>query len=247
MRDWFRWKNQRCTALGIIATQLPEHIIPAVRQEFKDVPGRTGSIVQKQGTGNKEVYDDITLTVQCFVPDEHNLTDIDAYLHGSGPIEFANRPGITYMATITNQIPFAKILRGRPQRSFPVVFRCSPYGYLEAADIEVQPGSSSIRNPGNTFSEPEITFYPGADYSDSNSTCTLTVNGTEMAVTFPTASSVLRVETETGHAYMIDNSGRRADGYISCDEFPCFLPGTNQVSLTGCVSRAVLNPRWRIV
>ncbi len=88
-----------------------------------DLPGKPGSLTTLEGD---DVYDDLTLTATCFIRDPALIPSIAAWLKGGGTVTFANRPGGFYHARVSNQIPFEKILRGNPHRSFAVNFRCSP-------------------------------------------------------------------------------------------------------------------------
>ena len=89
-----------------------------------------------------------------------NIRAIASYLKGSGKVAFANRPGGLYYARIVNQIPFEKILRGNPHRSFAVNFRCKPFWYQEdVPEITVTASGTFITNRGSVYSEPVITVY----------------------------------------------------------------------------------------
>ena len=125
MNDWFLWKGQKCTELGIHVSELPPITIPSERATFTNVPGRSGSLTTLEGD---DVYDDLLLTATCFISDPSHIPEITVWLRGSSTVTFANRQGGFYHARIVNQISFEKILRGNPHRSFAVNFRCNPSG-----------------------------------------------------------------------------------------------------------------------
>ena len=126
MNDWFIWNGTRCTEHGMHVLELPPPTIPAERVTFTNVPGRPGSLTTLEG---EDVYEDLVLTAQCVLPDPTKIPAIAAWLKGSGTVTFANRQGGFYYARVVNQIPFEKILRGNPHRSFAVNFRCKPFWY----------------------------------------------------------------------------------------------------------------------
>ena len=157
MMDWFEWNGVRCTQYGIHVLEQPPVTIPSERVTFTDVPGRSGSLTQLEGD---DVYDDMVLTVSCVIADPSRIPEIAAWLRGSGTVTFANRQGGFYHARVVNQIPFEKILRGNPHRSFAINFRCKPFWYLSDVEpITLTTSGTFITNPGSVASEPVITVY----------------------------------------------------------------------------------------
>ena len=127
MNDWFEWKGVRSTEYGIHVLEQPPLTVPSERATFTDVPGRSGSLTTLEGD---DVYDDMVLTATCLIANPSRISEIAAWLKGSGTVTFANRDGGFYYARVVNQIPFEKVLRGNPHRSFSVNFRCKPFWYL---------------------------------------------------------------------------------------------------------------------
>ena len=129
MNDWFEWNGVRCTEYGIHVLEQPALTVPSERATFTDVPGRSGSLTTLEG---EDVYDDMVLTASCLIADPNRIPEIAAWLRGSGKVSFANRQGGFYHARVVNQIPFEKILRGNPHRSFAINFRCKGWIALSA-------------------------------------------------------------------------------------------------------------------
>lgn len=161
MNDWFEWNGVKCTDYGIYVTEQPPSTIPEERVTFTNIPGRSGSLTTLEGD---YVYEDLVLTATCVISDPDRILEIAGWLRGSGTVTFANRDGGFYYARVVNQIPFEKILRGNPHRSFAVNFRCKPFWYEADVPVKnIQPGSGStsgyvtMQNPGNVPSEPIIT------------------------------------------------------------------------------------------
>ena len=196
------------------------------------MPGRPGSLTTLEGD---DVYDDLILTAQCMISDPSSIRTIASYLKGSGKVAFANRPGGFYFARIVNQIPFEKILRGNPHRSFAVNFRCKPFWYQEnVPEITVTTSGTFVTNPGSIYSEPVITVYGSGEI-------TLMVGMTIVELEDISGSividSVLQ-EAYQGTALMNDHMN---------GEFPVLKPGMNAISWTGTVTKVVVKPNWRFL
>ena len=229
MMDWFEWNGVRCTQYGIHVLEQPPVTIPSERVTFTDVPGRSGSLTQMEGD---DVYDDMVLTATCLITDPSRIPEIAAWLRGSGTVTFANRQGGFYHARVVNQIPFEKILRGNPHRSFAINFRCKPFWYLSDVEpITLTTSGTFITNPGSVSSEPIITVYGSGEI-------TLMVG---MTITELEITDKITLDTPLMEAY---NSSTSMNSCMSGD-FPQLLPGKNAVSWSGNVSRVEIQPNWR--
>ena len=229
MNDWFEWNGIRCTQYGIHVLEQPPVTIPSERVTFTDVPGRSGSLTQLEGD---DVYDDMVLTATCLIADPSRIPEIAAWLRGSGTVTFANRQGGFYHARVVNQIPFEKILRGNPHRSFAINFRCKPFWYLsDVGLITLTTSGTFITNPGSVASEPVITVY---GYGEITLMVGMTI--TELEIT-----DKITLDTPLMEAY----SGSTSMNSCMSGDFPSLLPGKNAVSWSGNVSRVEIQPNWR--
>lgn len=240
MNDWFEWNGVKCTTLGIHVLEQPTITIPSESVTFTDVLGRSGSLATLQGA---DVFDDLTLTATCYIADLTPFTRIVPYLRGSGTVTFANRQGGFYYARIVNQIPFEKILRGNPQCTFAVNFRCKPFWYL--ADVQSETHTTSdvvLTNPGTVHSQPRIEVYGRGDVS-------LTIAGELMILTNLEDGIIL--DTELQDALSLDGAQLLND-HVAGD-FLTILSGESVLAWLpfegndnpGEVSRIIINPRWR--
>ena len=230
MNDWFEWNGVRSTEYGVHVLEQPVLTLPNERATFVDVPGRSGSLTVLEG---ESVYDDLVLTAQCIVENTERYEEIAAFLKGSGRVTFANRPEGYYEARIVNQIPFEKILRGNPHRSFAVNFRCKPFWYAESVPtITVTKSGTFVTNPGNIYAEPKITVVGSG------------------SITLMVALTIVELEGIAGNitlnsALQEAYSGTTSMNSAMSGEFPILYPGANAVSWTGNVSKVVIEPRWR--
>ena len=228
--DWFEWNSVKCTAKGIHVLEQPPVTVPAERVTYTNVPGRPGSMTTLEG---EDVYDDMILTAQCIVADPAQIPVIAGWLKGSGTVTFANRPGGFYHARISNQIPFEKILRGNPHRSFSVNFRCKPFWYQAGVQpITVTTSGGTITNPGTVYSEPVITVNGSGDITLMVGTKIIELTGITSSITIDSVLQEAYTETSDMNSHM---SG----------EFPVLKPGMNAISWSGNVTSVVVQPNWR--
>ena len=229
MTDWFLWNGRKCTELGIHVSEHPPITIPAERSTFTNVPGRSGSLTMLE---DEDVYDDMLLTCTCWIENTNRLDEIAAWLRGSGAVTFANRQGGFYYARIVNQIPFEKILRGKPNRTFAVVFRCQPFFQLEANDITITKSGAFVANPGRIASEPVIRVTLSGDAE-------ITIGGYLFELTGVTGT--VTIDTPKLECYQNYES---KNGNMSGD-YPKIPAAGAYVNWTGLVSKIVITPNFR--
>ena len=230
MNDWFSWNGKKCTEYGIHVLEQPPMTIPAERATFTNIPGRSGSLTTLEGDA---VYDDLLLTAQSLLPDPAKIPAVTAWLKGGGKVTFANRPGGFYHARIVNQIPFEKVLRGNPHRSFSVNFRCKPFWYQEnVPEITVTNSGTFITNPGSVYAEPVITVYGSGEITLMVGMSIVELDGITDSIT---------LDTPLMEAYQ----GVTSMNSCMSGDFPTLLPGQNAISWTGNVTKVVIQPNWR--
>ena len=231
MNDWFEWNGTRCTEYGVYVMEQPALTVPSERATTTTIPGGPGSLTTLEGD---DVYDDLVLTANCLVRDPAQIPTIAAWLKGGGTVSFANRPGGFYYARISNQIPFEKILRGNPHRSFAVNFRCSPpFWYVEhPAEVTMTNSSAVLENPGSVYSEPIIHVYGTGDVTLIVNDCFVELEAIEDSIIL---NSVIK-EAYKGETLLNDHM----EG-----DFPVLKPGTNLISWSGDATRIVIEPNWR--
>ena len=236
MNDWFIWNGTRSTDMGVYVLEQPPPTMPNERVTFTNIPGRSGSLTTLEGD---DVYDDLVLTATCIIADPNRIPDVCAWLRGGGTVTFTNREGGFYYARVTNQIPFEKILRGNPHRTFAVNFRCKPFWY--EADVppkNIQPASGStsgyvtMSNPGNVPSEPIIT-------ATGTGEITLIVGMT--IVELSDVNGEITIDSVLQEAY----SGMTSMNRCMSGDFPTLPPGNSTISWTGNVTYLKVEPNWR--
>ena len=236
MNDWFIWNGTCSTDMGVHVLEQPPPTMPNERVTFTNIPGRSGTLTTTEGD---YVYDDLVLTAICIIADPDRIPDVCAWLRGSGTVTFANRDGGFYYARVVNQIPFEKILRGNPHRSFAVNFRCKPFWYEADVPVKnIQPASGStsgyvtMQNPGNVPSEPIITVTGSGEI-------TLFVDMT--IVELSDVNGEITIDSMLQEAY----SGMTPMNSCMSGDFPTLPPGNSTISWTGNVTYLKVEPNWR--
>jgi phage-related protein len=238
MADWFDFAGVRSTSRGVYVQEYPPLTLPEERAKFEPVPGRSGNLTLLEGDA---VYDDIALSVDCFMRDLSKLDQISAWLRGRGALVLGNMPDRYYDARCVNQIELSKILRGREHRTFAAVFRCKPFRYVYPAPAStVLVNGGSLVNPGNVDAEPVITLTGSGDV-------TLTIGDKSVDIALPSTATTIIIDVPAGFAYSADGTVNMT-GLLSIDDWPLTIPpGTSAVAWTGTVSSASILRNWRYV
>ena len=233
MNNWFKWNGVSCTQYGIYVTERPPPTIPVERVTHTNVPGRAGSLTTREG---EYVYDDIVLSCTCVISDPSQIPAIAGWLRGSGTVTFADHEGGFYYASIANQIPFEKILRGNPHRQFTINFRCKPFWNVEQQEPIVLAAADAataiVENPGTVPSEPVITITGSGEITFMIGTNIIELSDMDGDIT---------IDSELQEAYSgITSLNSRMSG-----DFPLLMPGQNAISWSGDVTAITIQPNWR--
>jgi len=231
----FTWKGTAASSKGIIVSEYPPIFRPEERLEMVQVPGRSGELYL---TLDEPVFNAYTKECICyFDPTSKNIEDIKTWLSGAGDVKFHNELDYLYEARILYQIPFEKILRGRPHRTFIVPFHCQPLKKKSTteADIVMTASGGTITNPGSVSSRPRIKVEGSGNIGLMIGTATIT-NITGL-------SGAIVIDSDVGVAF--DATGTQNMSYFVQGDWPRIPAGDSPVSWTGTVSKVTITPRWR--
>lgn len=235
MADWFRFAGKHSADFGVIVQKYPPAARAAERVEFETIPARSGSLTLLEG---ENVYDDVVLSVECYVRDLSTLDQLAAWLRGSGDLVLGNEPDRYYKARCINQIELSKILRGRQHRTFAAVFRCAPYRYIypEPTAKTYTAIPDSINNPGTVDAVPIITVVGSGSIN-------LAIGGRTIYI--DALASAITIDCEAGIAY---NGTTNLTSSVTFDCFPWTIqPGISTVSWTGTVTSVTISRPWRYI
>jgi len=232
----FTWKGDTASSKGVIVSEYPPIIRPEQRLESVVIPGRSGEVYLRQEV---DTYNSYMKECICYLnPNANgtNLVTVAGWRSGSGTVIFGNETDYAYIARIAYQIPFEKILRGRPHQRFVVPFLVQPFKRkaVTEADIVVTVKNTVVNNPGTVPSRPKIKVEGSGDV-------TLMIGGRITTIT--SISTSITIDTEAGMA--LDDSGALNASYQVSGDWPMIGVGSNSVTWIGAVSKITITPRWR--
>lgn len=232
MADWIEFNGVLSTDLGAYMLEPPPITVPAERVLTEQVPGRDGDLEITDGA-----LDPVSLSVVLYCKDTSRVNEIAAWLRGRGWLRLGNRPNERYKARCVTQVQFDKIVRGRDNRTFEVLFDCQPYRYIypEAANIEITASGTTVTNPGTAKSEPKLRIEGTGDFWVAVGTQLMDFDGVPDGVVVDSDLMDVLNLAETGFL----------NGLAAMDEYPTLAPGANIITWSGDVTKITVTPRWR--
>ena len=212
---------------GVLTVNKLPSIFSAERDmELVPVQGRDGYVTNDLGS-----YRSVIKSVECSINDLSQLDYICNWLSGKGDVIFSNEPDKVYKAVIKNQIEFAKVLG--TFHSFIILLECQPHKYVDANDvITLTTSPATINNIGTINSLPIFKIY-------GTGSVVLTINGRAILINSIIGSVTL--DSDIGDAF----SGAGNMNNNMTGEFQELIPGVNNISWTGTVSKIEVTPNFR--
>ena len=216
---------------GIIICELPPITKPKMRVRIDTIDGKDGSETVNLG------FEAYTKTVKIGLTRGYDIDNIISWLHGEGNIQFSNEPDKIYRVKVHDAIDFERLLRFR---TADVKFYTQPFKYsatertktLDVTGIQ----TAEIRNAGNYFSKPSITF-------TGTGTVNISVNGVQKCVLKDLeANESITLDADKQDAFfggVLKN--RKMDG-----EFITLKVGKNTITWTGTLTSISIThySRW---
>lgn len=215
---------------GLIISELPPITKPKMRVRIDTIDGNDGSETVNLG------FEAYTKTVKIGLTRDYDIDNIIAWLHGEGDIQFSNEPDKVYRVKVYDQIDFERLLRFR---TADVKFYTQPFKYSATERTKTLSvtglTTTEIRNAGNYFAKPIITF-------TGTGTVNISVNGAQKCVLNLGTNESITLDTEKQEAYtgnVLKN--RKMDG-----EFITLETGKNTITWTGNLSTIAIThySRW---
>lgn len=240
--NWFSFKGKKSTDLGVRVELLPPITLAEERVKFETVAARSGSIVQLEGDA---VFEDMVLTVECYIENLDNLNAIAAWLFGKGELILPNRPGGHYVGRVIGKIEMERVIKAQEARRFFVDFRVEPYFYLDDSPIiESTEASFAITNPGSVASAPRITVYGHGDIQLAIAGQSVWLFGLEDGVILDTyLMDTLSLDgAQLMNEHVNGNLPTLPPGVSTIAWLPLVVEDNNN---PGTITRIVIEPRWR--
>lgn len=233
---WFRFKGIDSRDMGIWLKQMPVRYLPG-----RNVTRLRAAGVDGTYRGGDETYNDVKVMLECDLRDDTKMTDVAAWLSGSGELVFSDEPDLAYDASIEKEFSRASITPKMSGQRFTVMWTCHPFRRMipEAAPI-VLTAQGSIINPGTIYSQPQITIAGNGDFS-------LTINTQTMFFTEIEGGVILDCQ-------LMDAFDIASPVTVNDQVYGAFFklqPGVNMVSWTteygATIKSVTIEPRWRCI
>lgn len=217
--------------VGLVVASLPAITKAKMRSRIDTIDGRDGSTVTELG------FEAYNKPVKIGLSRNYDIDNIINWLNGEGNIQFSNEPDKYYKVKVLDQIDFEKLLKFK---TATVNFYTQPFKYsvTERTKTISTTGlvNTEIRNSGNYFSKPIITF-------TGTGTINISVNGEQACVlNLGTTSESITLDTDKQEAYFgAELKNRKMQG-----QFPTFAVGKNVISWTGNLTQIEITnySRW---
>ena len=237
MEPYFIFRGIDSRDIGVVVEDMFDVHRPKRNVQTIQVTGRDGRLTQDDGT-----YDTCTISgkVNCFGAP---LSDVYAWLSGSGDLILGDEPTRSIRASATAQIKNTRFRCDGCYDSLQVSFDCQPFRYhveqTEGAnDIILTSSPFTVTNPGTHKCAPRLTIEGAGD-------AVLTI-GTQILEVTDLAGGVI-VDAELCECFDLTETALRNERVTLMDDcFPVLHPGANIISWTGDgVTKITITPRWR--
>lgn len=236
MEPYFIFRGIDSRDIGVVVEDMFDVHRPKRNVQAIQVPGRDGRLTQDDGT-----YDTYTISgkINCFGAP---LSDVYAWLSGSGDLILGDEPTRSIRASATAQIKNTRFRCDGCYDSLQVSFDCQPFRYhVEQAeganDIILTSSPATVSNPGTYKSAPRLAI-------EGTGTVTLAI-GTQVIQLTDLEDGVI-IDTELCECFDLTGSMLlNSKVTLLGDTFPVLAPGANIVSWTGAVTKVTVEPRWR--
>ena len=215
---------------GFIISKLPPITKPKMRVRIDTIDGKDGSETTNLG------FEAYTKTINIGLTRGYDIDNIISWFNGEDIIQFSNEPDKYYRVKVLDQIDFEKLLRFKTAE---VKFYTQPFKYsaierTRTLDVSGQT-STEIRNAGNYFSKPVITF-------TGTGTINVSVNGLQKCVLNLGMNESITLDADKQEAYsgaILKN--RQMDG-----QFITLEVGKNTITWTGNLTKIEITnySRW---
>lgn len=213
---------------------------PARRVELKNAFGVHGGIPY-----DEKAYDNTTMQLLMFIDGNDKIKDrekVDSLLRNNGVfkefIPYWDPDKIYYIMNLEKTQYESPSWYGEKQ-ALQANFTVKPYKYLrDAKDIVFTTSTTAVNPFISDVAQPLITIEGTGDV-------TLTVNGNSYLIQNVTGS--VTVDSERYSTYRRLSSGfiENQNSKYRQKKYPIFTPGSNSISVSGNVTKATIQPRWR--
>lgn len=233
---WFTFRGVKSSDMGIYIKQMPVRYLPGRNYTRKHASGADGTYALGDGA-----YNDARVQMEVDLRDETKLTDVLAWLTGSGELVFSDEPDLAYEASIEKEYSRAAISPRLTGQRFTITWTCKPFRrMIPAASPITLTAAGNIDNPGTVYSLPKITVVGSGDFSITIGMQTMFFSGVEDGIVLDSE----KVDAFDPEETMLVNDW-------AYGEFFRIQPGLNHVSWAledgASIESITIEPRWRCI
>lgn len=222
------------TDVGIHVKVFPPLVIPKRHGVKADVTGEQPAHMWHGAYG----YDEMMLPVEVYIDGNAARETVAAFLRPEvREIIFGDDPGYKLVGRCDDQIDLEKIMRGRLPRTATINYMCSPFKQLAwPGDALEVTAYTVLEHPGTARSTPKMTVWGSGDgVIVLRSKEEFVIHGLEEGKPMVIDSGAMICTDEEGE------EDRSAD---TEGDYPVLEPGENSISLSGGITKVVIEPRW---
>lgn len=230
MANWVSFRGVSTASMtGVAVATMPSPRKAGKRITQYKVKGRDGVMHTDDG------FDNFDMTIRLMLLGENATTrqTVNAWADGTGKLFSSDDSGKCWSASVNREIVWYRDeVGGKFYDIAEIVFNCQPIMRETIPTAYTFTSGSTFQSIGDYES------YPTLEIKGSGS-CTVTLNGTEMAFTGLQTSTPVTVDCENGYIYKADDTAATMTG-----EFPRMALGTNTLTIGGGTTQVKITPNW---
>lgn len=247
----FELNGQHTKKLGLVVETINKPLLPSLKQNMVDIPGKDGTYDFSDGTLEDKIIElECAFTFKTFIDLREKVHQIAAFLYCNtySQLVFDDEPNIYYLVKINNKLDLERT--GRIAK-FNLQFRCKPLAYSRVAKsieaISTGDITINVENVG-TYNTPTVI------YLTANANCLyVTINhelgifewgdklGGAGAGNMLRNGDILKIDSE----FMEVTNNSRPALYVQSGNFIELLEGNNNIRITGFSGKIKIEYRER--
>lgn len=231
MRNYLTFGGVDSRSYGVFISGSGIFDSPTREYEMISIPGRDGALI-----GMEKRFGNISVTYPAFIASDYlnNIVDLkSAFLSKVGYQVLTD----SYYPEEFRKAAFAGDIRvdtvGLMAGKFNITFNCKPQRYLVSGEeTTTLTAAGSVTNPTMFESKPKIVV-------TGYGTLWIGSQGIEIADVWPSVT----IDSEMADCYYGVNNANPQVVFANND-FPVLVPGTNNISFDGTITKLEIVPRW---
>ena len=234
MRNYFEFGGLDSRDFGVYISGQGTFKAPQREYNFLSVPGRNGDLI-----GTERKFQNAELTYHAFIYSnfKQNISDFRNALNslvGYQRLTDSYHTDEFRMAAYSAEFE-PDVVRMNNAGEFEITFNCKPQRYLLTGETAIElTADGTITNPTLFDAQPLIVVTGRGDLGINSQTVTIT------------GITPVTIDCEMMDCYQGAYS-RNDTVFFSDYKFPVLVPGVNNITLSGNISKVVITPRWWIL